>query len=141
MGRHRVSGGGEVGIRRKKKRSSCKTLKKEKKKTSTLFNFKLQTCERAYSLEAGLDVKYFIILLCMDGIRQQHKTATFNAMIPRKHPFGNSGLQLTRGQLFERAQCEFVLQATSDCLLSLCKAAPEVIQHRHKEDELSLEAG
>lgn len=36
----------------------------------------------AHSLEAGLEVKYLIMLLCMIGIRQQHRTTAFTAMIP-----------------------------------------------------------
>lgn len=36
----------------------------------------------AYSLEAGLEVKYFIMLLCMIGIRQQQRTIVFTAIIP-----------------------------------------------------------
>lgn len=36
------------------------------------------------SLEAGLDVKYLSILLCIEGIRQQQRTAAFSAIIPRK---------------------------------------------------------
>lgn len=36
----------------------------------------------AHSLEAGLEVKYLIMLLCMSGIRQQHRTTAFTAMIP-----------------------------------------------------------
>lgn len=38
--------------------------------------------EEAYSLEAGFEVKYLIMLLCIEGIRQQHKTAVFTAIIP-----------------------------------------------------------
>lgn len=37
------------------------------------------------SLEAGLDVKYLSILLCIEGIRQQQRTAAFSAIIPRKN--------------------------------------------------------
>lgn len=39
----------------------------------------------AYSLEAGLEVKYFIMLLCMIGIRQQQRTTAFTAMIPENN--------------------------------------------------------
>lgn len=39
----------------------------------------------AYSLEAGLEVKYFTMLLCIIGIRQQQRTAAFTAMIPENN--------------------------------------------------------
>ena len=38
----------------------------------------------AHSLETGLEVKYLIMLLCITGIRQQHRTTAFTAMIPEK---------------------------------------------------------
>lgn len=39
----------------------------------------------AYSLEPGLEVKYFIMLLCIIGIRQQQRTTAFTAMIPESN--------------------------------------------------------
>lgn len=39
----------------------------------------------AYLLEAGLEVKYFIMLLCIIGIRQQQRTTAFTAMIPENN--------------------------------------------------------
>lgn len=38
----------------------------------------------AHSLETGLEVKYLIMRLCITGIRQQHSTTAFTAMIPEK---------------------------------------------------------
>lgn len=44
-----------------------------------------------HSLEAGLEVKYFIMLLCMIGILQQQRTTAFTAMTPENnvHKFLN----------------------------------------------------
>lgn len=49
-----------------------------------VFDFQQQIQKSWHSLEAGLDTKYFIIVFCMDGIRQQHRTAAFIAIMPRK---------------------------------------------------------
>lgn len=45
--------------------------------------------DEAHSLEAGLDVKYLIMLLCIEGIRHKHRTTAFTAIIPGKHWQGN----------------------------------------------------
>lgn len=51
--------------------------------TTTLMS-KTESAHLAHSLEAGLEVKYLIMLLCIKGIRQQHRTTAFTAMIPGK---------------------------------------------------------
>lgn len=40
-------------------------------------------------LEAGLEVKYLIMLLCITGIRQQQRTTAFTAMIPKTTAFSD----------------------------------------------------
>lgn len=70
MGRQRVSGRG----RREGKKMHTLQTQREHDRVA-----------QVNSLEAGLDVKYLSILLCIEGIRQQQRTAAFSAIIPRKN--------------------------------------------------------
>lgn len=70
MGRQRVSGRGRG--EGKKMHTHCKHKRGHDR------------VAQVNSLEAGLDVKYLSILLCIEGIRQQQRTAAFSAIIPRK---------------------------------------------------------
>lgn len=103
MGRHRVSGGGRekwtetlnmrLEITEENLIMASGSNYKYKKTIALivllstlyyLFNIPQKMVEHVYSLEAGLDVKYLIMLLCIEGIRQQHRTTAFTAMIPGK---------------------------------------------------------
>lgn len=48
-----------------------------------VFAFILHDKQRVNSLEAGLEVKYLIMLLCIKGIRQQQRTTAFTAIMPK----------------------------------------------------------
>lgn len=77
MGTQRVSGGGE------------RNGHKHQMYTPLAYLFlhlqKHGTTQRGHSLEAGLDVKYLIMRLCIEGTRHKHSTTAFTAIIPGKH--------------------------------------------------------
>lgn len=66
---------------------------------------KTESAHLEHSLEAGLEVKYLIMLLCIKGIRQQHRTTAFTAMIPGKQCFQ---------KLMTMMKCEIILKQHSD---------------------------
>lgn len=51
-------------------------------KSKWVLAFILHDKHRVNSLEAGLEVKYLIMLLCITGIRQQQRTTAFTAIMP-----------------------------------------------------------